>query len=154
MRGGVRSEGRREESFISQLTSPGTSAKNSRNGRCTFTANEKTLSSSTNQSLVSIPKLEVFIEHILRAVMNVYRPAVHAATIDVTSLPMRTKQACRAAIAYTVFVYGHIQGVGVTAYCNESPIGDCRTNYFPYVLRFDPYVPVRTLTRRYVVGHD
>ena len=47
-RGGVRSEGRREESFISQLTSPGTSAKNSRNGRCTFTANEKTLSSSTN----------------------------------------------------------------------------------------------------------
>ena len=49
---------------------------------------------------------------------------------------------------------GHIQGVGVTAYCNESPIGDCRTNYFRYVLRFDPYVPVRTLTRRYVVGHD
>ena len=34
-----------------------------------------------------------------------------AATIDVTSLPSN-----RCYIAYTVFVYGHIQSVGVTAY--------------------------------------
>ena len=43
----------------------------------------------------------MFIEHIPRAVMNVYRPGCASN---------------RAAIAYTVFVYGHIQGVGVTAY--------------------------------------
>ena len=35
-----------------------------------------------------------------------------AATIDVTSLPMHRT----GAIVYTVFVYGHIQGVGVIAY--------------------------------------
>ena len=72
-------------------------------------------------------KLEVFIEHIPRAERQ---DACSAATINVTSLPMRIKQGGyrvslvlrplghgnEATIAYTVFVYGHIQGVGVTAY--------------------------------------
>ena len=74
-------------------------------------------------------KLELFIEHIPRAERQ---GACSATTIDVTSLPMRIG---RAAIAYTVFVYGHIQGVGVTPYriynilyCEAGEVGPNVTN--------------------------
>ena len=58
----------------------------------------------------NIAKLEVFIEHIPRADHERLQARMHAVQLQstLTSLP--------GAIAYTVFVYGHIQGVGVTAY--------------------------------------
>ena len=39
--------------------------------------------------------------------------------LDMTSLPMRIEQVLYRVycVVYTVFVYGHIQSVGVTAYC-------------------------------------
>ena len=51
-------------------------------------------------------KLEVFIEHIPCAEQCSYNRR------DISADAHRT-----GAITYTVFVYGHIQGVGVTAYC-------------------------------------
>ena len=71
----------------------------------------------------------MFIEHIPRAGRQ---DACSAATIDVTSLPMRIEQG-----GYRVFVYGHIQGVGVTAYridlynilyCEAGEVGPNVTN--------------------------
>ena len=58
----------------------------------------------------TLTTIEVFIEHIPRA--ERLQDTVQLATIGVTSLPAPM----HIAIAYTVFVYGHIQGVGVTAY--------------------------------------
>ena len=77
------------------------------------------ISNLCNVMKFACSKLEVFIEHIPRAVMNVYRPGcmqcMQLYTIDVCRL-CALCASNRAAIAYTVFVYGHIQGVGVTAY--------------------------------------
>ena len=56
-----------------------------------------------------LQQLEVFIEHIPRAERPQAR--MHAVRYD-----RRDISADRATSAYTVFVYGHIQGVGVTAY--------------------------------------
>ena len=74
----------------------------------------------------------MFIEHIPRAERTsrtTGQDACSAATIDVTSLPMRIKQG---GCPYTVFVYGHIQGVGVTAYrilyCEAEEVGPNVTN--------------------------
>ena len=70
----------------------------------------------------SLCELEVFIEHIPRAERQ---DACGAATIDVTSLPMRIEQGgyCVSLVPRPLgtrllshIVYGHIQGVGVTAH--------------------------------------
>ena len=52
----------------------------------------------------------MFIEHILRA--ERLQARMHAVQL----YNRRDISADRATSAYTVFVYGHIQGVGVTAY--------------------------------------
>ena len=58
--------------------------------------------------------------------------AVHAATIDVTSLPMRIEQGgYRVYILYGYYLwyrYGHIQGVGVTAYPYSVYTGEVEPN--------------------------
>ena len=69
-------------------------------------------SSPTNIPTHYSNKLEVFIEHIPRAERQA---RMHAVQLQSTWHLCRCASN-RAAIAYTVFVYGHIQGVGVTAY--------------------------------------
>ena len=70
-------------------------------------------------------KLEVFIEHIPRA--ERLQAKMHAVQLHLCRCASN-----RAAIAYTVFVYGHIQGVGVTAYriyyCEAGEVGPNVTN--------------------------
>ena len=55
----------------------------------------------------------MFIEHIPRA--ERLQVTVQLQQRDISADAHRT-----GAIAYTVFVYGHIQGVGVTAYCIQQ----------------------------------
>ena len=62
------------------------------------------------------PPPTVQLEHIPRVVMNVYRPGCMQCSYNRRDISADAHRTARAAIAYTVFVYGHIQGVGVTAY--------------------------------------